>query len=69
MPTRTLVELLHLLAGLAATALIVRLSIWAYPLGRDVIAATGWVSAAIVVLMGIGPLRRAWAADRRERAR
>ena len=67
MPTRTLVELLHLAAGLAATVLIVRLSAWAYPLGRGVIEATGWVSAAIVLAMAVPPLRRAWAIDCAER--
>ena len=68
MPTRTIVEALHLLLGLALTATIVWLSVWAYPLGRTVIEATGWVCAVVVLVMAVGPLRRAWAIDRAERS-
>ncbi len=64
---RALVELLHLAAGLAATALIAKLSAWAYPLGRETIVAIGWIAAAVVVLMSIRPLLRALARDRAER--
>ena len=65
MPKQTLIELLHILAGLAATALITQVAAWAYPLARDTITIVGWVAAVAVVLMGIPPLRRAWAIDRR----
>ncbi|WP_326523401.1 hypothetical protein [Sphingomonas sp.] len=65
MPVRTLVELLHIAAGLAATALIVAVAAWAYPLARREFEFAGWVAAGIVVILGLGPLRRAWGIDRR----
>jgi hypothetical protein len=65
MPRRTLVELLHIIAGLLATAVIVETTSWAYPLGRQTIVQVGWMAAAVVVWLGIKPLRRAWAADHR----
>ena len=64
MPVRTLIELLHIAAGLMATALITAVGAWAYPLGGDTIRLVGWCAGAAVVLMGIGPLRRAWTIDR-----
>ncbi|MES2339229.1 MAG: hypothetical protein V4537_14140 [Pseudomonadota bacterium] len=67
MPVRTIVELLHIAAGLAATALIVAVAAWAYPLARREIEVCGWVAAVLVLLLGISPLRRAWAIDRRTR--
>ena len=65
MPKQTLIELLHILAGLLATALIVQIAAWAYPLARDTITMVGWVAAAAVAGMGIPPLRKAWAIDHR----
>lgn len=65
MPRRTLVEILHIAIGLAATAFIVACSAWAYPLARWEIEVTGLACAIVVVLLGIGPVRRAWTADRR----
>lgn len=62
----TLIELLHIAAGLAGTLLITKLSAWAYPLGRETIWTVGYLSAAVVALMGIRPLRRALARDRGE---
>ena len=64
MPVRTLEEILHIVAGLAATWLIVTLSAWGYPLGARTIRIVGIVAAAIVVAMGVGPVRRAWVQDR-----
>jgi len=61
---RTLVELLHVLIGLAATALVVATATWAYPLARREIEVSGWVIAGLVVVLGIGPVRRAWQRDR-----
>ena len=61
---RTAVELLHILIGLAATALIVATAAWAYPLARREIEVSGWIIAGIVVLLGFGPVRRAWRVDR-----
>ncbi len=67
MPRRTLIELLHLAAGLAATAVIARTAAWAYPQGRETLYIVGWCSAVVVLAMAFGPLRRAWYADRSER--
>lgn len=64
MGRNTLTEVLHIAAGLALTALIFKGAAWAYPLGRDTIYVVGWLTALAVVLMGIGPLRRALSADR-----
>jgi hypothetical protein len=63
MPVRALVELLHIAAGLVTAALIAALSAWAYPRATADIWLVAAVSMAIVALMGVGPLRRAWAAD------
>ena len=63
MPRRTLVEILHIAIGLAATAMIVAASAWAYPLARWEIQVTGLACAVVVVLLGIRPVRRAWGAD------
>jgi hypothetical protein len=60
----TLVELLHMLAGLAAAAALTVAVAWAYPLGSDVIWACGAAAMVATVVMGLGPLRRAHAADR-----
>ncbi|URW76121.1 hypothetical protein M9980_02495 [Sphingomonas donggukensis] len=67
MPSRTLTELFHIVAGLAATVAIVAVAAWAYPLARHEIRVVGWMAAAIVVAMGVRPLRRAWAVDHQER--
>lgn len=64
MPRRTLIELLHIAAGLVATALITKLAAWSYPLGGETIEIIGWCCAGIVMVMGLEPLRTAWARDR-----
>ena len=61
---RTLVETLHIAAGLMATALVVSIAAWAYPLGRDTIHLVGWIAAAGVLGAGVKPLTRAWNDDR-----
>ncbi len=63
MPKRTITELLHLAAGLVATALITKAAQWAYPLGRVELYWIGWVSALVVVSMAVRPLRNAWRRD------
>lgn len=63
MPKRTLIELAHVVAGLIATALITKAAIWAYPLGRDTLRIVGWCTIALVLVMAVAPLRRAWAID------
>ncbi len=47
------------MTGLAAAAALTALFVWAYPQGRDVIWACGAGAMVVIVLMGIGPLRRA----------
>ncbi|MDF7774558.1 hypothetical protein P1X14_04810 [Sphingomonas sp. AOB5] len=61
---RVLIEAIHIIVGLFAALLIAALSSWAYPLGRDDIWLVTYVAMAAVVVMGIGPLRRALAEDR-----
>ena len=67
MPRNTLIELIHIGAGIAATVAVTKLAVWAYPLGRETI---WWVGAAMVVVvtaMGVGSLRRAMVLDSKER--
>ncbi|KQN25717.1 hypothetical protein ASE86_05790 [Sphingomonas sp. Leaf33] len=64
MPKRTLIELFFIGTGLAATVAIVSVAAWAYPLARREIEVSGWVIAVIILLIGIGPIRRAWRQDR-----
>ena len=61
---RTGTELLNLAAGLALTFAIFRAAQWAYPLGRVQIGEVGWVTVAIVLLLGVGPVRAALRTDR-----
>lgn len=61
---RTGVELLACAAGLAAAYMIGSVSVWAYPLARDNIWLVTWVSMGVVVILNIGQIRRATAADR-----
>ena len=61
---RVLVEALHIAAGIAVALLIGAVASWAYPLAeRDVWLVTAGAIVCIV-LMGIGPMRRAMAAGR-----
>jgi type IV secretory pathway TrbD component len=61
---RVLVEVVHIVAGLAAAVLIASAAAWSYPLARSDIWLVAFVAMALVVLMGLGPLRRAFAIDR-----
>jgi hypothetical protein len=61
---RVLIEVLHLALGIAAAAAIAYLAEWSYPLaGADIWRVAGAAIVA-VLLMGVGPLRRAYAEDR-----
>ncbi|WP_374943352.1 hypothetical protein [Sphingomonas sp.] len=62
--TRTLVELLHILAGLAAAAALTSAVAWSYPLGATTAWWCGGAAMVATVVMGVGPLRRAWMQDR-----
>ena len=61
---RTAVESLHILAGLTAAAALTKAIAWSYPLGADVAWWCGGAAMVATVLMGAGPLRRAWTADK-----
>jgi hypothetical protein len=61
---RVLVEALHTAAGISVALLIGAVASWAYPLAeRDVWLVTA-VAILCIILIGIGPMRRAMAADR-----
>ena len=64
MGRRALIELLHLLFGLALTFALFSAAAWAYPIGGGTIMAVGWGTMAAVLAMGVGPLVRASAQDR-----
>ena len=64
---RTLIELFFILAGLAAAAALTKAIAWSYPLGATTAWWCGAAAMIATVLMGIGPLRRAWAADKARR--
>lgn len=66
---RVLIEVIHIAIGLAAAALIGWASAWAYPRATDDIWLVAWGCMVAVVLMGIGPVRRAYAIDRRRLSR
>ena len=61
---RTAVELFACVTGLAAALMIGSVSVWAYPLAKDNIWLVTWVSMVVVVLLNVGQIRRAMAADR-----
>jgi hypothetical protein len=61
---RVLIEVAHIAIGLIAAALIAAAAAWSYPRATQDIWLVTWVAMALVVLMGIGPIRRAYAVDR-----
>jgi hypothetical protein len=61
---RTIIESLHLVAGLIGTALIASLSAWAVPNQEDTIWTVAVGAMVIVAFMAVRPLRLAWRADR-----
>ncbi|KQS01344.1 hypothetical protein ASG11_16800 [Sphingomonas sp. Leaf357] len=60
---RTLLELLHIVTGVIATGVFASLAAWAVPHAHDAIWAVAWASAAVIIFMGIRPLRQARRAD------
>lgn len=64
MPVRTLVELLHIAAGVVATGVIASLAAWSVPDARNSIWWVAWIAAVVVIYMGLRPLRGAWEQDR-----
>jgi hypothetical protein len=61
---RVLIEVAHIVIGLIAAALCGAAAEWAYPRATGDIWLIVYVGMAAVVLMGIGPVRRAYAQDR-----
>ncbi|WP_066797152.1 hypothetical protein [Sphingomonas soli] len=61
---RVLIEVLHIAIGLVAAYVIASLSAWSYPLAKKDIWLVTYVAMIAVVAMGVGPLRRAYAADK-----
>ena len=61
---RVLIEVLHILVGLGAAVLIASLAAWSYPLAKHDIWLVTYVAMGLVVLMGVGPIRRAYAEDK-----
>jgi hypothetical protein len=62
---RVLIEVLHIVAGIFAAILIASLAAWSYPLARSDIWLVAYAAMAALVLMGVGPIRRAYAEDRK----
>jgi len=61
---RVVVELLHIVGGLAAAIVLTAGAAWSYPMGREIIWACGGAAMVATVAMGVTPLRRAVAEDR-----
>jgi hypothetical protein len=61
---RVLIEVVHIVIGLIAAALIAAAAAWSYPRATDDIWLVAYVCMIAVVLMGIGPVRKAYARDK-----
>jgi hypothetical protein len=61
---RVLIETLHIVVGLIAAVLVATAAAWSYPRATNDIWLVAYVAMAAVVLMGVGPLRKAYAIDR-----
>jgi len=66
-PRNTLIELIHIAAGIAAAVVVTKLAAWAYPLGRETIWWVGAAMVVVVTVMGVRSLRRAVVLDNKER--
>jgi membrane protein implicated in regulation of membrane protease activity len=66
---RVLIEVAFLVAGLIAAAVIAGLAAWSYPRATDDIWLVAYAAMAAVLLMGIGPIRRAYLEDRAKLSR
>ena len=64
---RTIIELLHLVAGLIGTALIASASAWSVPNQAETIWTVAFGAMLIVAFMAVRPLRLAWRADSEKR--
>lgn len=61
---RVLIETIHIVVGLIAAVLIAWAAAWSYPRATHDIWLVTYVAMVAVVLMGVGPLRRAYADDK-----
>ena len=61
---RVLVETIHIAVGLIAAAAIAWAAAWSYPRATGDIWLVAYACMVAVVLMGVGPLRKAYAADK-----
>lgn len=61
---RVLIEVVHIAIGLVAAVIIASLCAWSYPRATHDIWLVAYVAMALIILMGVGPVRRAYAADR-----
>ncbi len=66
---RLLIEVIHIALGLGAAVLIAWAAAWSYPRATDDIWLVAYACMVAVVLMGMGPVRRAYAIDRKRLAR
>ncbi|AQR73801.1 hypothetical protein [Sphingomonas sp. LM7] len=66
---RVLIEVAHIAIGLIAATLIAAAASWSYPRATGDIWLVTSVAMALVVLMGIRPIRRAYAIDRAKLSR
>ncbi len=63
---RTITELLHIAVGLVGTAIVASLAVWAVPRAGPTIWVVAYLSMIAVALMGVKPVRDAWAKDQQE---
>jgi hypothetical protein len=56
---QTTIEILHIIAGLAAAVAMTWAAAWSYPLAWDVIWWCGGAAMVATVAMGVQPLRHA----------
>ncbi|MGK6356108.1 hypothetical protein ACMGDH_12900 [Sphingomonas sp. DT-207] len=66
---RLLIEVIHIAIGLVAAVLIAWAAAWSYPRATDDIWLVAYACMVAVVLMGVSPMRRAYAIDRKRLAR
>jgi len=64
MSGRTIAEFCYMLASAGVTWLIAWGAAWSYPQGADTIWPIGWVSIAIVAVLGFKPFWDSWRIDK-----
>jgi membrane protein implicated in regulation of membrane protease activity len=62
---RVFIEVMHVMIGLVAAAVIGQVASWSYPLANRDIWLVTYAAMVAVVAMGARPTWRAWQADRR----